>query len=848
MEQLRWSPALLPDSTESELLQFFAGFKLKETIKFKNSTEGKEDYIKSLLRQKSFIDSLKLRFFQSEALYRFFVELRFVSDPSNKSIDIYLLVRFVSRHADDLPRDLLHQFTTFIPEDMSFVPISDSELANLLKLQSDTVIEVRKKTSVMPTSDEVNYVSLLPSYTVEVFSDEKIEYDNFHIVCADYLPYNTYNWSTFFKQIQDTNDVVCLRISLSSASITPEEKLYGIQSHKILNRVYHSNGLQSEYLSNYLFNFSKFFSSDVLFTIKVQLSAGKSENALLLGSAFCTQFSYGRIKTYLEAVPLPNTIFESDFHKVVYEWENCHQFFYEPYYFTIDSGDSDALAYSFITKLPYIFAEEEAASIFKIPIADEEGLPGISAKPAIPFYQPSGKPGPQKRLTLGHIITKRQSDPSRSDAIPYGIPVENLTKHGLIVGSTGSGKTNTTLNFVKELTKHGIPFLLIEPVKSEYYDELIGYFESKSKKLNRFTFSNPFHPDGTINEHFFRFNPLIPMPGVSIMQHISLIKGCFNAAFPMHGIMPLLLEECLYDLYNKTCELDKTPGKRIFNPKYAPSYLYESHPDSMTDLERRIYKFLDLDKLGDVIQSYLTNPTLFPDAKTRVEIGGYLQRRVVKLTQGLLGHILSPSRWNAAGPILVPDNIQTLLTESSVIEMESVTDNDDKALLMAFLLTMIFEYRQNPIRSIKTIKSQLGSDFDIADHIHITLIEEAHRLLSRTGSNSGGGEITTPDSKTKAISLFMDMLAEIRAKGEGIFIVEQIPTKLVSDVIKNTNLKIMHRITSKDDRHYLGEAMNMNEVQQDYVTNLKTGEAILFEEQLDAPVFVKINEYSPLDE
>lgn len=33
----------------------------------------------------------------------------------------------------------------------------------------------------------------------------------------------------------------------------------------------------------------------------------------------------------------------------------------------------------------------------------------------------------------------------------------------------------------------------------------------------------------------------------------------------------------------------------------------------------------------------------------------------------------------------------------------------------------------------------------------------------------------------------------------------------------------MHRITSKDDRYFLGEAMNMNEVQQNYGTNLKTG-------------------------
>src|SRR5690606_14644873 len=148
--------------------------------------------------------------------------------------------------------------------------------------------------------------------------------------------------------------------------------------------------------------------------------------------------------------------------------------------------------------------------------------------------------------------------------------------------------------------------------------------------------------------------------------------------------------------------------------------------------------------------------------------------------------------------------------------------------------------------SVKSIQHRDKGRFNISDHIHITVIEEAHRLLSSSHlSPTVGGEdgVFTQDSKSKSISLFIDMLAEIRAKGEGIFIVEQIPTKLVSDVIKNTNLKIMHRITSKDDRHYLGEAMNMNEQQKNYINNLQTGEAVIFDEQLDYPVFVKINEY-----
>ena len=41
------------------------------------------------------------------------------------------------------------------------------------------------------------------------------------------------------------------------------------------------------------------------------------------------------------------------------------------------------------------------------------------------------------------------------------------------------------------------------------------------------------------------------------------------------------------------------------------------------------------------------------------------------------------------------------------------------------------------------------------------------------------------------------MLAEIRAYGEGIVVAEQIPTKLVPDVVKNTALKVVHRLPGR---------------------------------------------------
>ena len=85
------------------------------------------------------------------------------------------------------------------------------------------------------------------------------------------------------------------------------------------------------------------------------------------------------------------------------------------------------------------------------------------------------------------------------------------------------------------------------------------------------------------------------------------------------------------------------------------------------------------------------------------------------------------------------------------------------------------------------------------------VIEEAHRLLANV-SQGGAGDNT---ARAQAVESFSNLLAEIRAYGQGIVVIDQVPTKLASDVIKNTNLKIAHRIVDEADRKVLGGSMSM---------------------------------------
>lgn len=823
------------------VVEQFIAFKIEQIPDFDISMDegNQEKYLECFLKQKIFIDTINSIFLSNKKTSKSVLELRILNNPLTKLINCYILIKIVkdiSTYIDD--KELKNNFIKILPEEYLFSEVNETELKRILNLENKSVVEIRKNTNLIPVGSNAyvgENVKIL-KYNIPLEQASKVRYQ---LPVSNYLQPKAYNLANLYKVLQDSEEEVQIRISLNLTEVFEIEKNIALQFSNFLKVTY--GHLGSNEINNYETSYVKYVSNKNLYSAKIQVASQNEEVATHIANSFCGQMSYGEFATQvnLSIVRLSNP---NDKLITKSEWENCNHYHFSSFKIEYEEDEIDANLQAFMCRLPYLCDGSEIMALFRLPISNSGGLPGLVAKPVKPFYQPNPQqPTKKKRINLGRIITSNASSEKVNNGLEYSLPIEDLTKHGLIVGSTGSGKTNTTLNFVKELTENGIPFLLIEPVKSEYYEELSAYFKSKNIELTRFNFKRPFDDDGKLNKDFFRFNPLIPIEGISIAQHISYIKSCFNAAFPMHGIMPMILEDCLYELYGSACKLGKS-GKDFFNVIKSPKYFYDKKVDRFSENEKFLADRLDIKELDNIIDKHLQDEKLYPDKRTKQEFGGYLQRRIQRLTKGVLGFTLSPQKWKDSQISIVNNNIATLLEKPTIIELEDLADNEEKALMMAFILTMIFEHRQ-VLPSIKSIKEKQGAIFELTDNIHISIIEEAHRLLSSSGSTPSGGEIVTQDSKSKSISLFIDMLAEIRAKGEGIFIVEQIPTKLVSDVIKNTNLKIMHRITSKDDRHYLGEAMNMNEKQKNYVTNLKQGDAIIFEEQLDNPVFVKINEF-----
>nr|MDO8135945.1 DUF87 domain-containing protein [Candidatus Njordarchaeum guaymaensis] len=114
---------------------------------------------------------------------------------------------------------------------------------------------------------------------------------------------------------------------------------------------------------------------------------------------------------------------------------------------------------------------------------------------------------------------------------PFAIREQEMIRHLLFVGSTGSGKTNEALLLVMQFLKKDKPFLVVDWKRN--YRDLIGLPEASSKGILVFTVGREVCP--------FHFNPLIPPRGTSPHVWLSkLIEIISHAYFLGEGVAYIL--------------------------------------------------------------------------------------------------------------------------------------------------------------------------------------------------------------------------------------------------------------------------------------------------------------------
>lgn len=190
-------------------------------------------------------------------------------------------------------------------------------------------------------------------------------------------------------------------------------------------------------------------------------------------------------------------------------------------------------------KLPYVITSEEASELFSLPIGSDSVSQGLRINEA----KKTSKTFSEGVINSGDVTVGFLKSASRENTI--GLSCNDLTKHMLIVGTPGSGKTTFSIGLLEQVwEKHKIPFLVIEPAKNEYR-ALIDSIPD----LQIFT-------PGKTHISPFVFNPFLPPKNVHLETYKSTLKTAFAAGVTMATPLDKIFEEAISNCYSDFKWLD----------------------------------------------------------------------------------------------------------------------------------------------------------------------------------------------------------------------------------------------------------------------------------------------------
>lgn len=439
---------------------------------------------------------------------------------------------------------------------------------------------------------------------------------------------------------------------------------------------------------------------------------------------------------------------------------------------------------------------KELSLATSLPRRDVPGLRFV--KTAVRF---ANNPSPVEgdKITLGNIV-----DMGVTHGTTYDIDVNSLVRHALVAGATGSGKSTTCKRILTEVIGRDIPVMVIEPAKDDYVRWAIKMNKSLPKeKQFKIFMPGVENFEGTPVERL-RINPFEPAAfkgaKVDLLQHSEYFSVLLNACLPSEDVVPILIEEVVYETIR---EVAIEQERRFEDELVEPLHDYPT-VDSM------------LIKAKEIMSSK-TYADRNKDNLTEV-----LTTRFKKLKRGMRGRIINVHK---------STDYSELFSGNVIINLSRLAGTKDKSLIMSLLMQALYEYRQSRYAEDAEYRAKAQQN----ELLHLLLVEEAHNVLRKPTGNQTSG-----NPERAAADLFDSMLSDIREYGQGLVVVDQIPTRLIEGATKNTNYKIVHRLTAPDDQETMASCMAFRDDQKYIIPTLETGNAIICGDKDDAAVWVKI--------
>ena len=453
---------------------------------------------------------------------------------------------------------------------------------------------------------------------------------------------------------------------------------------------------------------------------------------------------------------------------------------------------------------------EELAIVMSLPRKD---VPGIRIKKdAVEFStNPPLLEKGERGVPLGDILDMGVATGDR-----YVFDLDQANRHIINVGSNGSGKSFTTRMMLEGTIRQGVPFLVIDPVKTDYVYWADRYNQENQGKpgfrpIRIYAPNLTSIPGVKTPLSSLRMNPFIPYGAkgapLNILYHIDGVLGLLQQVLAMGDFLPMLLEEAVYD--------------------YAAQVLGTEVLESSEVDPEDVAEYPVLSGLRETVDHLLCQRH-YSEENTR-NFRAAFETRINRLTRGWKRDFFEASSCTPA---------EELFENAAVITLAGVANNGDKAFLMALLLQALSEYRNSCFHYDQAYRNRVEQHRE--DHhgnclIHLTVVEEAHRILK-----APVGRLGDADPQAAAAERFCEMLSEIREAGEGLMIVDQYPSRLIPDAIKNTNVKLIHRLLARDDRESMAGCMALTGEQSRLLSTLRQGNVIISSEQDDAAMWLHV--------
>ncbi len=254
----------------------------------------------------------------------------------------------------------------------------------------------------------------------------------------------------------------------------------------------------------------------------------------------------------------------------------------------------------------------------------------------------------------------------------------------------------------------------------------------------------------------FRFNPLIPPRGVDAKSHLKRLSYVLAHAFYLGDGCIFLISTVLDSLYR---DAGVYRGVVVKYPTFR-------------DLLKRLKSYPVQGREANWMSSAL--------------------RAIASLCFGQMDFVVN-SDGNAG--------MEELLRESVVFEMESLTQADKVFFIESILLWL------HEVRMRDQNREQL---------IHVTVLEEAHHILSKKSSRGAFGE-----------PLIETIFREIREFGEGLILMDQHPSEIALTALGNTYTTIAMNLKSRTDVSVMAAAMLLKDNQQDMLGQMEVGKAVV---------------------